>query len=669
MAWRLGIDTGGTFTDVLALNSETDEWRTHKIWSRHDAPGSMLEEAFRSLGLQKSEIESITFGTTIVTNALIENRLSETALIATKGFKDTLWIGRQTRNHLYDMNAVPRPQPLVPMPLSFEVNERIGQDGNIEQVLLADEIRSVAKLLPPTCKAVGVVFLHAYKNNKNEVEAAAALVGNVEHISISSEISPEAREYERMAATVLNASLLPTVQKFLKSLVKAYDGEAFFLFHSAGGLIPINLAGKYPLTLAMSGPSAGVEAARSISSQLGKKDVVSLDMGGTTTDCCLIRDGVAQIVTQAKLGQHDVRQPMVAVETVGAGGGSIIDLRGDSLTVGPESAGASPGPACYGRGGTKPTLADAAAVLGYFGTADTLDRPVKIDIAAAQSAFRPLAEQLNLSIEEVAVGAIAIGNAIMSRAIKAITMDKGIDARNCSVIGFGGAGPMFVCPLAKSMGISSVIVPAFSSSLSALGCLTSASSLTRQQTVRINQKESEDGSIMRACMDLENILRDELLSFMPNEPRENVNVTRIALMRYAGQSYEIEVPLTDSNEDLTKAFTDAHNAHYGFVASDPWICEAVRITISVGQNSSLTIQNVDLDSNTVIPESTTCYFNNFGWKETRQVARDSLTAGTAVEGPVLILSQFSTVVVPPGCRAKVIEGQHIEIEVDYEQHN
>ena len=367
MNWHLGIDIGGTFTDVVAHDGSTGESRTAKVWSIKDDPQATIGSALESLGLSATDVHMLTFGTTIVTNAIIQGQLGRVALLTTSGYADVLDIARQSRRVLYNLAAVPREPAPVPHEMRFEIDARMRPDGSIAKPLDPAQVLDILKKLDGGADSIAVSLLHAYANGEHE-QAVGELCRNTScHVSLSHQVWPQLKEYERTLATVLNASVMPMVANYVATLDEFLPADLRLeLFHSAGGMMTADAAMALPLSLALSGPAAGVEAARQVATDVEAPLAISIDMGGTTTDVCLIVDGQPEIRDQAQVGPWTVNLQMLAVHSIGAGGGSLVRHGSSGLQVGPESAGANPGPACYGRGGTRPTLTDAAVILGYL---------------------------------------------------------------------------------------------------------------------------------------------------------------------------------------------------------------------------------------------------------------------------------------------------------------
>src|SRR5438128_1831381 len=415
MRSSVGVDVGGTFTDLVA-REVSGRLRACKVPT---TPANLARGVLNGLAAVRPAglPASVAHGTTVVTNAIVERRAARVGLVATRGFRDVLEIGRMSRLHLYDLRLPPKPEPLVERRLRLEVSERVGPDGAVLLPLALDELPAVVEALKrEDVESVAVCLLHGYANPAHERALKAALAPHFAHLSIGSEINAEFREYERASTAVLNAAVMPLASRYLDELVAALGREApgavLHLLHSAGGMMSPQAARARPLAMAASGPAAGVAAAAHLARRLGIARALAFDMGGTTTDVCLIADGVAETSAQRKLGGYPVRLPMVAVESIGAGGGSIAyaDEAG-ALKVGPRSAGAEPGPACYGLGGTEPTVTDANLVLGYLDAGRVYGGSIRLDPDRAATAVEALGRRLGLSPVEMAQGMVEGGRA------------------------------------------------------------------------------------------------------------------------------------------------------------------------------------------------------------------------------------------------------------------
>ena len=476
----VGVDVGGTFTDVVAREA-SGRLHSGKVPTTPASPATGVMNGLALLEPVAGRAGALAHGTTIVTNAIVEGRGARVGLITTRGFRDVLEIARMSRTNLYDVHALAKPEPVVPRRLRLEVSERIAADGAIlTPIDLGDLPAILDTFAREGIESVAVSLLHAYANPVHEGMLAEALAGRFRHVSISSDINAEFREYERTSTTVLNAAVMPLATQYIEELVKALGGRvALHLLHSAGGMMSATAAKAKPLAMAASGPAAGVAAAAYVARVLKLPRALAFDMGGTTTDVCLIGDGVAETSSQRKLGGYPVRLPMVAVESIGAGGGSIAYVDGaGALKVGPRSAGAVPGPACYGQG-TEPTVTDANLVLGYLNPERVYGGVIRLDRARAETALTALGKRLGLSLLEIAHGIFEVANANMLRALRLVSVQRGYDLRDFTLIAYGGAGPMHAGALARQASIRRVVVPAHSGAFSALGCLVSPCGTTR----------------------------------------------------------------------------------------------------------------------------------------------------------------------------------------------
>ena len=648
--WEVGTDIGGTFTDIIAIRRNPAETRIAKVPSRPHAPVDAMLEAIEAVGLQKDQVKRFVHGTTRVTNAIVEERLPKVALIATAGFEDVLDIGRYRRRDLYRLDIPPKSPSLVPRELCFGLVERLDHEGNVLKPLEDREIDRLVTWLKQTgVQSVAVALLHAYANPVHERMLAERLKAIVPHVSLSHEVNPEAREYERTSSTVFNAAAMPIAVEYLSELEQRLPiGPGLQVFHSAGAMVPIAAVKRRPLVMAMSGPAAGVSASVSIARQLGTSRMLTFDMGGTTTDVCLIIDGQAEMADGRMLGDRPLRQPMLAVHSIGAGGGSIVRNGPGGLTVGPQSAGSEPGPACYGRGGTAPTITDANAVLGYLNPETRLGDRISLDIEAARRAIAPIAQALKLSLEETALGIVKVANATMARALRRVTVERGIDGRDCTLLAFGGGGPMHAAGLADLYGIGSIVVPNASSAFSALGCLTADFSFLQQQTFRV----ALDG------IDLDRVLkRIETLIEQASEPliangvaRAAIDVELVALMRYAAQNDAIAVPFSlplDATR-LREDFLARHHELFGYATAESCVIESVRV--QARRPSTTIVDRPTTAIRKLRATSRRCSFDGVHDVATEIVDRASMKE--AVIGPAIIEDAWSTVVIPPGWQAK-----------------
>jgi N-methylhydantoinase A/oxoprolinase/acetone carboxylase beta subunit len=503
---RCGVDTGGTFTDVV-----TEDGRIAKVLSTPDDPGRAVRE-----GLEGLWVDMLAHGTTVATNALLERRGATVALVTTAGFADVIEIARQDRPSLYDIWA-DRPAPLVPRSLRLEVEGRLDAAGV--------ELAPVGTVpdIPDGVEAVAVCLLHADLNPAHERAVAVAL--GERDVSCSSDVSPEFREYERTVTTVVNAYLRPRCRGYLAGL-EGLAGEVLVMT-SAGGLVPTGEAADLPVSLLLSGPAGGVVAGSAAALAAGFEGAITFDMGGTSTDVCLIQGGVPEPAPGRRAGGFPIRLPSLDIHTIGAGGGSIARIDpGGALVVGPESAGASPGPACYGRGGTAPAVTDADLVLGRIPAGAVFPGLGGLDVDAARSALA--------GAGVTAEGVVAVVDAAMERALRAVSVERGVDPSTLALVAFGGAGPLHACALAEALGMAAVVVPPRAGVLSAVGLLCAP----RQRTlVRSWPAPADHAGVAEALAEL----GDRAAALVG----EGAEVVTAVDCRYAGQSHELTVATVD----------------------------------------------------------------------------------------------------------------------------
>ena len=662
--WQVGIDIGGTFTDVVATSRDSGDIRTAKVATQVDDRVAGLRAALDAVDLGWSDVDDLIHGTTMVTNAIVENNLARVALVATEGFSDSLEIGRQNRLHLYNLELPPKPKPQVPARRRFEVAERLDHEGRVLKPLDLDTIDElIERLMQTDAEAVAVSLLHSYTDPRHEEALGKRLAEKFPYVALSNRVNPEAREYERTATTVLSASIMPLVAGYLDRLESAKPvATRLHLFHSAGGMAsPAALRGL-PLSLATSGPAAGVAAAGRVASNLALDQVLSFDMGGTTTDVCLILGGKAQVSSDRSLGNRPMRQPMVAVEAIGAGGGSIARLDHGALCVGPESAGASPGPACYGQGGAHPTVSDANLVLGYMDSERLIGGNMKLNVEAARDVIAPLATAMDMTIEAAALGIVRVANSAMVRALRRITVERGIDGRQCTLLAYGGAGPMHAVEVARAFGIARVLVPAHSSVFSALGCVSAEMSYSQQRTLRMSVDKWNPVALEDARQTLQQRLSEPL--FEAGYGEQDMLVTEIASVRYSGQSYAIEIsdPTFDDPDQLGRVFLERHQELYGFATDEPWELVSIRQHVAIPRPDTADV-TPDATGIDVSPVKTTqCFFHSDAGTATPRYNRSALAHNQTIQGPAIIEDDWSTVIIPPGASSRVDVGGNLHID-------
>ncbi|MEZ5239293.1 MAG: hydantoinase/oxoprolinase family protein [Microthrixaceae bacterium] len=552
---RVGADSGGTFTDLVLSDG-----RVLKVPSTPQDPGTAVREGLGLLGA--GTVSVLAHGTTVATNALLEGKVARVALFTTRGFADVIEIARQDRPSLYDP-FVDRPEPLVARADRIEVAERTAADGTILEAVEPEALPDP----PEGVEAVAVSFLHSDLEPANEAVAARQLRARGWDVTASTEVSPEFREYERTVTAVLNAALRPVCGRYLEGLGTLADEVA--VMTSAGSLVDLGRAAAVPAALLLSGPAAGATAAAAVARACGFPDALAFDMGGTSTDVCLIRRGEAETAAQQQVGGYPVRLPAVGVHTVGAGGGSVARLdRGGALQVGPESAGAVPGPACYGRGGRRPTVTDANFLLGRIPEGTAFSGLGALDRSAARHAM----DGAGVTPE----GVLSVVNATMVQALRRVSVRRGVDPSSLALVAFGGAGPLHACELAEELGVRTVLVPASAGVLSAVGLLTSPRGV---EVVRTWPTPLEH----RGLVDLAERLAAEghrILDGFPGATEER-DVEVHFDCRYSGQSHDLRVTSVPD-------FHDEHRRVNGYARTgDPIEVTAVRATVTSGPPMSI----------------------------------------------------------------------------------
>jgi N-methylhydantoinase A len=664
---HVSVDVGGTFTDVVLI-TDTD-LVTAKVPSTADQSIGVLEgirKACDRAGIAPDEVSAFTHAMTVSVNALLERDGAETALVTTDGFRDVLEIGRQTRPSLYDLDAERTP-PLVPRRRRYELDERTTTEG-IETAVDSAEIDALTEDLS-NAESVAVSLLHAYGNPENEAVVAERLREKLDvPVSVSHEVLPAFREYERTSTTVVDAYVRPAIDSYLGRLTEraAEAGiPAPRVMQSNGGIADPETVRKHAVTTVMSGPAAGVVGAQASAERAVEttdfEGFVTFDMGGTSSDVSLVRDGEIARTTDADVGGHPIATPMVDVTTVGSGGGSIawVDA-GGALRVGPESSGAEPGPACYGRGGGKPTVTDANVVLGYIGEDAALGGEVSLDAEAAREALAALADEAGLdSAQEAAEGVYRVANAKMTRAIRSVTVERGYDPREFGLVAFGGAGPMHATALAERLDIDRVIVPLAGGVLSAYGLLGADEQHDTMRTHRTLLADADTAELESIYDDLTDEARAEIT--MADTP----TVERSAELRYAGQSFELEVPVEEplSLADIRRQFNDAHERAYGYRMDEPIELVALRASARVENDAPTTgyegTSDAELGARTAIFESQR--------HEIPVFARNGVAPGTTIDGPAVLEDDESTVVVRPGWSGTVRPNGALVLEGGAEQ--
>jgi len=659
---RIGVDVGGTFTDVVAWDP-AGRMESCKVPTTPANPAEGVLNGIATLAPCTGPWATLAHGTTMVTNAIVEHRGAPVGFITTRGFRDVLEIGRMSRLHLYRLDLPAKAEPLVPRRLRREITERVAADGTVLTRLHLEELGTIVEdFKREGIESVAVCLVHAYAASAHEQALRLALEAHFPYVSVSSEINAEFREYERGCTTVLNASVMPLAARYLDDLARRTGGKPLHLLHSAGGMMSVEAAKARPLSMAMSGPAGGVAAAAHTARALGIARALAFDMGGTTTDVCLIADGVPETAGQRKLGDYPARLPMVAVESIGAGGGSIARVEGTgALKVGPRSAGAVPGPACYGEGGEEPTVSDANILLGYLNPERVYGGSIHLDPSRAEAVIAPLARRFGLSLIEAAHGVVEVANANMLRALRLVSVQRGYDLREFSLIAFGGAGPLHAGALARQAGIGSVVVPAHSGAFSALGCLVSPLRYDTVQTHR-GRIDAWDAKVVEERF---RALEGQCLRPLLDEGHDPARVTvqRSIDFRYVGQNYELEIGWVPGGPaPLKAAFEGRHRQLYGYATGENVECVNLRVTARVLEEP-LPLPPPPAGDSARCTGVHRAYFTETGAVEMPRYDRASLPVGHVVAGPAMIEDEWSTTIVYPGQRCVADRLGNLVIEV------
>ncbi len=645
MRSRIGIDTGGTFTDFVHLGP--DGLVVHKQRSTPDDPSRSILDGIRHLTGQATSLD-VVHGSTVATNAVLERKGARVALVATRGFEDVLKIGRQTRPELYNVFVAPRP-PLVDPDLTFGVTERLDASGAVLQAVNEEEVDRLARLIHDRgATIVAVCLLHSYANPAHEEQVATLLRQSSLAVCTSHEVLPEYREFERWSTTVVNAYVTPLMDRYLGTLERTLAESRLSIMQSNGGCISAGAARAQAVRTVLSGPAAGVVGASAVAHAAGFPRVISFDMGGTSTDVSLIDDGIGR-TTDSKVGDFPVRLPLIDIHTVGAGGGSIAYLdTGGALRVGPRSAGANPGPVCYGVG-EELTVTDANLLLGRLDPDYFLGGRMTIDTGRTQRVAAALAKQTGLSVPELADGIVRVANANMERAIRVVSVERGHDPRDFALLAFGGAGGMHACEIAQQLEIKTVIVPRHAGVLSALGMLVADVTKDYSASVLKSSLQVSVKDLQRLCAPLVAAAKAELEG--EGFPTRRQVITLSVDVRYVGQSFEITVPLT---ADYRKVFDQQHGKTYGY-SNPARATEVVNVRVSaagITDKPKLPFTKVRGASKA---KPSAVRPGRFTGKNVKVAFYrwDDLKPGSYASGPAVIAGGEATAVVPPGWKFKV----------------
>ena len=651
----LGVDIGGTFTDFVLFDGK--ELKVHKVISTPHNPAEAVFDGIRSLDVSQKQM-FIVHGSTVATNTLLERKGAKVALITTSGYEDVIEIGRQARSSLYDL-FITRESPLVPEELRWGVQERVAATGEVLSCVKKGDLKKIGiELRKQGIKSVAVCFLFSYKNSANEEVVAKALEQLGIHISASFRIMPEYREYERFSTTVVNAYVSPVMSKYLTSLENGLESKNIRIMQSNGGSISTGAAKERAVNCILSGPAGGVVGASWIAKLAGIKKNISFDMGGTSTDVSLC-NGDVRLTTQTLINEMPIKIPVVDMMTVGAGGGSLAYIDpGGALRVGPESAGADPGPVCYGKG-KNITVTDANLFLGRISTEFFLGGRMRLKADRVSRYMDLLAKKLKMTSVRVAEGIIDIANANMASAIKVISVEKGFDVRDYTLVTFGGAGGLHACELAQSLSIKKILVPKNAGVLSALGMTVADIVKDYSRSILLKVREKGYSEILDLFKPLISKGMKDVLSEGIRE--SSVKVENSVDMRYVGQSHELTLPFKKS---YIEDFHKLHKKTYGHANTDYGI-EVVNIRVRViGKTRKPSLRKkvkIAPVKGQTVTRKTKCYFRE-KWLKADIYDRNRARTGSRIKGPAVIVEDTSTTFLPPGYICNIDDYENLIIE-------
>jgi len=673
MSYKIGVDVGGTFTDVCMFDPDSGDVVAYKLPSTPQDPSEAIGDGVRDIlqinDVTPEDVAYLAHGTTVATNATLERKGSKTGIITTKGFRDLIELARQTRASLYD-TQVEKPIPIIFRKMRKEVDERIAADGSIFTPLNERQVEDAVDFFKAEgAESYAVCLLHAYINPAHEKRIKEIILEKhpEAYVSISSEVLPEIREYERMTTTALNSYIGPIVGKYAKYFKERIKNMGMrlipYINQSNGGLMSIEATFENPIRTALSGPAAGVSGATHITGLAGLRNIITFDMGGTSTDVCLIENNQAKLTTSKAIAEFPVKVPMTDITAVGAGGGSIAWIdSGGMLKVGPESAGAVPGPVAYGRGGEEPTVTDANVVLHRLNPKAILGGRMPIDEQAAYKAIEhKLSRFLDMSVLDAARGIITVVNSNMARAIRVVSVERGYDPREFTLVAFGGAGALHAVSVAKDLGINNVMIPVNPGILCAMGLLVSD---IRSDYVKTNIAIVSPDYIDNMNGHFRDLVDqgDQWLN-VEKVPTHQKEIQKKADMRYFGQNFELTIPINvekidQSNlQDILDLFHHEHKREYGYCREGAKVQIVNYRVTALGKVSTIQLPEraeEGPDCSGAIIDNREVYFEETsGYVPTNIYARDSLKAGNRIIGPAIIEQMDATIVVPPGHHVRV----------------
>lgn len=693
---RVGVDIGGTFTDVVAVKD--GEITVTKTPSTPENPEqgvlNGLDASEDAAGYAPGDVDFFSHGTTVATNAVLEGTWADTALVTTEGFRDALEIGRQDRPDIYDFDAE-KAEPVVPRDRRFTVPERLDERGNVLRELDEDAVREVAAAIDDSdeqrssgsrtqseetgVSAVAVCLLFAFENPAHERRVTEILREELPDVSVSqsSAVLPEIREYERSVTTSLNAALKPVMASYVGNLEREVRERgvdaAVKLMQSNGGLIDADAARSRPVNTLLSGPAGGVQGATHVADRAGYSDLITMDMGGTSCDVSLVQDGEPVVSTDVAIGDYTVGVPMIDVHTVGSGGGSVawVDA-GGALRVGPRSAGADPGPICYGHGGERPTTTDAHLLLGRIDPEGFLPEDRDVGVEDVRAGFEELGEEVGMSPEETAQGVLDVANANMARALRVVSVERGHDPREFALVAFGGAGPLHAPTLAAELDVPTVLVPRTAGALSALGLLISDVGYDYSQSMVRPWGAVDAATVAQAFAELRAEGDDELAGEGIAPGRREFE--RVADLRYAGQSFDVSVPVPDGEIDadaldrIEERFHERHESRYGHAdPGEPVELVTLRLHArGVVDSPATAVVSPEGTVADAVAERREVRFDGEAY-DAPIFDRDLLPAGGDIDGPAVVEGPESTVILRPGQSAEVDPDGTLVVDTGVEQ--
>ena len=655
----LGIDTGGTFTDFVLQSEEGIE--TFKIPSTPDDPSlAIVQGLSHFFGRRLPKNLEIIHGSTVATNAFLERKGAKTLLVTTHGFEDILFIGRQNRPRLYDFN-VTRPAEIIPRSMVTGIKERILFDGSIRKQMGL----SIGKRLRRFCRqqqveSVAVCLLHSYANNAHEVRVRDELSPTGIPVTISSEILPEFREYERLTTTLINAYLGPVISSYIKRLSRRLKSRKLYIQQSNGGIFPAGDIDSRAVATILSGPAGGVHGAHQLAREIGIEKIITFDMGGTSTDVSLC-DKIPTLTRDHLIDGYPIRIEVMDIHTVGAGGGSLahVDL-GGLLKVGPESAGARPGPICYGKGGRQITVTDANLFLGRLLPEHFMGSTMRLQENQVAKAMAKLAKQLRLNPIAAALGVIRIVNASMAKAIRAVSLEKGHDPKEFCLFAFGGASGLHCCELARELSIKKIIIPARAGILSAQGMIFTEPRFDHMQTLFLAGDDLKSGVLAKNLQELENRGLEEARRISGDTPQKDIQVARSLNLRYKGQSYELSIPFS---ENFIEHFHTSHEQNFGYsLPATPLELVSIQCSITVRRTRQPLPRMKTASCNLLQPITVKpVYFANTSEK-IPVFLRSTLVPGQKISGPALVIDSYATILVSTSFTLEVDTLQNIILQ-------